>query len=212
MNHQLWKLLKDYGIPVLPMASASASQDAVSAARDLGYPVAMKISSPDISHKSDVGGVILNLGSDSEVEEGYRGMMDSVARHAPSASIDGVILQKMAIPGLEVIVGAKLDTQFGHLIMFGLGGIFVEVCKDVSFRVTPIDRETARDMVLEIKGSPIIMGARGKGPKDLEAIIDVITGLSVMLEQNPGITELDINPLIVYDKGATAVDARVLTL
>ncbi|MBA1341567.1 MAG: Acetate--CoA ligase [ADP-forming] II subunit beta [ANME-2 cluster archaeon] len=208
---RLWKLLRDWNIPVLPTAAASSAGMAVDVAKTLGYPVVMKLLSPDITHKSDVGGVILGLGSDKEVKDAYHGMMKSVKQQLPEARIEGVVLQKMAKPGLEVIIGAKLDLQFGHVIMFGLGGIFVEICRDVSFRVTPVDREMAREMVLEIKGSPIIEGARGMEPADLEAIIDVITALSSMLEKNSDITEIDINPLIVYSLGSVAVDARMLT-
>jgi len=208
---RLWKLLGDWNIPVLQTATASSAGMAVEVAKTLGYPVVMKLLSPDITHKSDVGGIILDLGSDKEVKEAYHVMMASVKQHFPKARIEGVVLQKMAGPGLEVIVGAKLDTQFGHVIMFGLGGIFVEICRDVSFRVTPVDREMAREMVLEIKGSPIIEGARGREPADMEAIIDVITALSSMLEKNPDITEIDINPLIVYSRGSVSVDARMLT-
>jgi len=208
---RLWKLLSDWNIPVLTMAFASSAGMAVETAKTLGYPVAMKLLSPDVTHKSDVGGVILDLDSDNEVKNAYNGMMESVKQQLPRARIEGVVLQKMAGPGLEVIVGAKLDPQFGHVIMFGLGGIFVEICRDVSFRVTPVDRDMAREMVLEIRGSPIIEGARGGKLADLEAIINVITALSSMLEKNPDITEIDINPLIVYSRGSVAVDARMLT-
>ena len=210
-EERLWKLLGDWNIPVLPTATVSSAGAAVEVAKTLGHPVVMKLLSPDITHKSDVGGVILDLGSDKEVKDAYHGMMKFVKQHLPEARIEGVVLQKMAEPGLEVIIGAKLDPQFGHVIMFGLGGIFVEICRDVSFRVTPVDRKMAREMVLEIKGSPIIEGARGREPADLEAIIDVITALSSMLEKNPDITEIDINPLIVYSRGSVAVDARMLT-
>jgi len=210
-EEQLWKLLSDWNISVLPTAAVSSAGAAVEVAKTLGHPVVMKLLSPDITHKSDVGGVILDLGSDKEVKDAYHGMMKSVKQQLPKARIEGVVLQKMAEPGLEVIIGAKLDPQFGHVIMFGLGGIFVEICRDVSFRVTPVDREMAREMVLEIKGSPIIEGARGRKPADLKAIIDVITALSSMLEKNPDITEIDINPLIVYSRGSVAVDARMLT-
>jgi len=210
-DDRLWKLLRDWNIPVLPTAAASSAGAAVEVAKTLGYPVVMKLLSPDITHKSDVGGVILDLGSDGEVKDAYHGIIESVKQHLPKARIEGVILQKMAEPGLEVIIGAKLDPQFGYVIMFGLGGIFVEICRDVSFRVTPVDREMAREMVLEIKGSPIIEGARGMESVDLKAIIDVITALSSMLEKNTDITEIDINPLIVYSRGSVAVDARMLT-
>ena len=208
---RLWKLLREWNIPVLPTAMASSAGMTVEVAKTLGYPVAMKLLSPDITHKSDVGGVVLDLDSDKGVKDAYQGMTESVKQHLPEARIEGVVLQKMAEPGLEVIIGAKLDLQFGHVIMFGLGGIFVEICRDVSFRVTPVDREMAREMVLEIKGSHIIEGARGRESADLEAIIDVITALSSMLEKNPDITEIDINPLIVYSQGSVAVDARMLT-
>jgi len=210
-EERLWKLLGNWNIPVLPMAAASSAGMAVEVAKTLDHPVVMKLLSRDITHKSDVGGVILDLGSDKEVKDAYHGMMKSVKQHLPEARIEGVVLQKMAEPGLEVIIGAKLDPQFGHVIMFGLGGIFVEICRDVSFRVTPVDREMAREMVLEIKGSPIIEGVRGRESADLEAIIDVITALSSMLEMNPDIIEIDINPLIVYSQGSVAVDARMLT-
>jgi len=209
---QLYDILKEYGIPFAQKITATSLQEALEAANKLHYPVVMKISSPDISHKTDIGGIILDLNSDEEIKRAYLTMIDSVKKKAPEARIDGVIIQEMAKSGIEVIVGVKLDPQFGHVIMFGLGGIFVEVYKDVSFRVTPIDRETARDMILEIKASSILQGARGQEPADIDAIIKVITGLSHMLQKNPDIIELDINPLIVYSHGVTAVDARVLTL
>ncbi|MCD4845700.1 MAG: acetate--CoA ligase family protein [Methanosarcinales archaeon] len=208
---QLHDILMEYGIPLVQKIMAASLQEAVEAANKLHYPVVMKISSPDISHKTDVGGILLDLNSDEEIKKAYLAMMDSVKKNIPEARIDGVIIQKMAKSGLEVIVGAKLDPQFGHVIMFGLGGIFVEIYKDVSFRVTPIDQKTAHDMILEIKASSIIQGARGQEPADIDAIIKVITGLSRMLEKKPGIIELDINPLIVYSHGAVAVDARMLT-
>jgi acyl-CoA synthetase (NDP forming) len=209
-KHDVWELLKECQIPVLPIVKASSIEEVVEVSNSLGYPVVMKISSPDISHKSDVGGIILDIDSEEEVKNAYRNMMDTVKQKVPDARIDGVMLQKMAEPGIEVIIGVKLDPQFGHVIMFGLGGIFVEIYKDVSFRVTPINSEMARDMILEIKGSPILMGARGRSTADINAIINVIIKLSEMLEKNPDIVELDINPLIVYEENAVAVDARML--
>jgi acyl-CoA synthetase (NDP forming) len=209
-KNDVWELLKECQIPVLPIVKASSIEEVVEVSNSLGYPVVMKISSPDISHKSDVGGIILDIDSEEEVKNAYRNMMDTVKQKVPDARIDGVMLQKMAEPGIEVIIGVKLDPQFGHVIMFGLGGIFVEIYKDVSFRVTPINSEMARDMILEIKGSPILMGARGRSAADINAIINVIIKLSEMLEKNPDIVELDINPLIVYEENAVAVDARML--
>jgi acyl-CoA synthetase (NDP forming) len=209
-KHDVWELLKECQIPVLPNVKASSLEEVVKVSNSLGYPVVMKISSPDISHKSDVGGIILDINSEEEVKNAYYNMMNTVKQKVPDARIDGVMLQKMAEPGIEVIIGVKLDPQFGHVIMFGLGGIFVEIYKDVSFRVTPVNSEMARDMILEIKGSPILMGARGRHAADIDAIINVIVKLSEMLEKNPDIVELDINPLIVYEKNAVAVDARML--
>jgi len=209
-KHDVWELLKECQIPVLPNVKASSIEEVVKVSNSLGYPVVMKISSPDISHKSDVGGIILDINSEEEVKNAYRDMMEAVSQKVVDARIDGVMLQKMAEPGIEVIIGVKLDPQFGHVIMFGLGGIFVEIYRDVSFRVTPVNSEMARDMILEIKDSPILMGARGRSAADIDAIINVIVKLSEMLEKNPDIVELDINPLIVYEKNAVAVDARML--
>lgn len=209
-KHDVWELLKECQIPVLPNVKASSLEEVVKVSNSLGYPVVMKISSPDISHKSDVGGIILDINSEEEVKNAYRDMMDAVSQKVVDARIDGVMLQKMAEPGIEVIIGVKLDPQFGHVIMFGLGGIFVEIYRDVSFRITPVNSEMARDMILEIKGSPILMGARGRSAADIDAIINVIVKLSEMLEKNPDIVELDINPLIVYGENAVAVDARML--
>ncbi|HUV81545.1 MAG TPA: acetate--CoA ligase family protein [archaeon] len=209
-KHDVWELLKECQIPVLPNVKASSIEEVVKVSNSLGYPVVMKISSPDISHKSDVGGIILDINSEEEVKNAYRDMMEAVSQKVVDARIDGVMLQKMAEPGIEVIIGVKLDPQFGHVIMFGLGGIFVEIYRDVSFRVTPVNSEMARDMILEIKASPILMGARGRSAADIDAIINVIVKLSEMLEKNPDIVELDINPLIVYEKNAVAVDARML--
>jgi acyl-CoA synthetase (NDP forming) len=207
---RLWGLLKKWDIPTVPVKIASSPDEAAETARTIQYPVVMKILSRDISHKSDVGGIILDINSEDELRQAYSTLMDSITKHAPNARIEGVMLQEMAQPGLEVIIGAKLDPQFGHVIMFGLGGIFVEIYRDVSFRVTPVDRSTARDMIHEIKASSIIKGTRGQQPKDIDAIIDVITKLSGMLVSNPEIIELDINPLIVYSHGAVVVDARML--
>jgi len=209
-KNDVWELQKECQIPVLPIVKASSMEEVIEVSNSLGYPVVMKISSPDISHKSDVGGIILDINSEEEVKNAYRDMMDTVKLKVPDARIDGVMLQKMAEPGIEVIIGVKLDPQFGHVIMFGLGGIFVEIYRDVSFRVTPVNSEMARDMILEIKGSPILMGARGRSSADINAIINVIVKLSEMLEKNPDIVELDINPLIVYEKNVVAVDARML--
>lgn len=202
------KLLAKYGIPVTQGSIAISEDEAYRIAYSIGFPVAMKISSPDISHKSDVGGVVLNVKKD-EVRSAYSDMISRIKKAVPEASIEGVLVQQMAPPGHELIVGLKKDAQFGHALMFGLGGIFVEVYKDVSFRVTPIDKKEALEMISEIKGFPILKGIRGRKPADVDAVAQVLVSVSEMAEKE-NIVELDINPLIVGEKGAVAVDARAM--
>lgn len=207
-EHEAKKLLKKYGIPVTEGYMAKSAGDALDIARRIGTPVAMKISSPDIPHKSDVGGVALDV-KEEEVEKTYNGIMARVRGGAPGASIEGILVQQMAPPGHETIVGLKSDPQFGHALMFGLGGIFVEVYRDVSFRVVPVGKEDALTMISEIKGYAILKGIRGRKPADMDAIADVLVAVSDMaLKEN--IIELDINPLIVHERGAVAVDARAM--
>lgn len=207
-EHEAKNLLAKYGIPVTKGQIAATADEALAIALHLGTPVAMKISSPDISHKSDVGGVALNVRRE-EVRTTYNEIISRVKKAAPNANIEGILVQQMAPPGHEVIVGLKKDAQFGHALMFGLGGIFVEVYKDVSFRVVPIDKSDALDMISEIKGYPILKGIRGRKPADIGAIAKVLMSVSKMAEKE-NIIELDINPLIVSESGAVAVDARAL--
>lgn len=158
-EHETKNLLAKYGIPVMKESIATSTDEALAIALHIGTPVAMKISSPDIPHKSDVGGVALNVRRE-DVPTTYNEIMSRIKKAAPGAHIEGILVQQMASPGQEVIVGLKKDAQFGHAIMFGLGGIFVEVYKDVSFRVTPIDKSDALEMISEIKGYPILKGIR----------------------------------------------------
>lgn len=202
------KLLKKYGIPVTEGQIAANADEARKIASRIGTPVAMKISSPDISHKSDMGGVVLNV-LEADVEAKFSEIMTRINKTAPSARIEGILVQQMAAPGIETIVGLKKDAQFGHAIMFGLGGIFVEVYKDVTFRVVPIDKNEALRMISEIKGYPILKGMRGKPSADLDAIAEVLVSVSE-IAQKEKIIELDINPLIVSERGAVAVDARAM--
>ncbi len=207
-EHEAKNLLAKYGIPVTKGQIAATADEALAIALQLGTPVAMKISSPDISHKSDVGGVALNVRRE-EVRTTYNEIISRIKKAAPNANIDGILVQQMAPAGHETIVGLKKDAQFGHALMFGLGGIFVEVYKDVSFRVVPIDKSDALDMISEIKGYPILKGIRGRKPADIEAIARVLMSVSDLAEKE-NIIELDINPLIVNESGAVAVDARAL--
>lgn len=204
------KFLKQAGIPVIETRLARTLKESVLFSQKMGFPVALKIASPDIVHKSDSGGVRLSLNNGSEVRAAYREIMDGVQEKNPSASIQGVSVQKMAKPGTEVIVGTSKDPQFGPVIMFGLGGIFVEVLKDVSFRIIPLGRKDALEMIEEIKGYPLLKGYRGKEPVDIPALTEIILKISKVMEEHPEIKELELNPIIAYKKGALAVDARII--
>jgi acyl-CoA synthetase (NDP forming) len=207
-EHESKKLLAKYEIAVTKESMAESADEAYAIASQIGTPVAMKISSPDISHKSDVGGVELNIAA-SDAKATYDKIISRINKAVPDARIEGILVQQMAPPGHEIIVGLKKDAQFGHALMFGLGGIFVEVYKDVSFRVTPIGIKEALDMISEIKGYPILKGIRGRKPADIDAIARVLVSVSEMA-QKENIIELDINPLIAGETGAIAVDARAL--
>jgi len=204
------KFLKQVGIPVIETRLARTLKESVLFSQKMGFPVALKIASPDIVHKSDSGGVRLSLNNASEVRAAYREIMDGVQAKNPSASIQGVSVQKMAKPGTEVIVGSSKDPQFGPVIMFGLGGIFVEVLKDVSFRIIPLGRKDALEMIEEIKGYPLLQGYRGKESVDIPALTEIILKISRVMEENPEIKELELNPIMAYKKGALAVDARII--
>jgi acyl-CoA synthetase (NDP forming) len=179
-------------------------------AADIGFPVVMKIVSPDIIHKSDVGGVRVGLESADAVRAAFDEVTAAVQRVQPSAQIEGVAVQKMAPPGTEVIIGMSKDAQFGPVLMFGLGGVLVEVLKDVSFRIVPLEERDARQMIEEIKGYPVLQGVRGQPPADLGALRSLLLKLSEFVEANPQIEELDLNPVFAYEKGAIAVDARIV--
>jgi acyl-CoA synthetase (NDP forming) len=207
-EHEAKKLLIKYGIPVTRESIANSPDEAFAIASQIGTPVAMKISSPDISHKSDVGGVVLNV-SAPEARSTYDRIISQIKKVAPIAKITGILVQQMAPQGHELIVGLKKDAQFGHALMFGLGGIFVEVYKDVSFRVVPIEKSEALDMISQIRGYPILKGIRGRKPANIEAIAHVLVSVSRMAEKE-NIIELDINPLMVNETGAIAVDARAM--
>lgn len=204
------KFLKQAGIPIIETRLAKTLREAVAISQKMGFPVALKIASPDIVHKSDSGGVKLSLKNVAEVRTAFKEIMDGAQKKNPSASIEGVSVQKMAKPGTEVIVGTSKDPQFGPVIMFGLGGIFVEVLKDVSFRIIPLSRRDAREMIEEIKGYPVLQGYRGKDPVDISALVEIILKISKVMEQNPEIKELELNPILAYKKGAMAVDARII--
>lgn len=200
-----------YGIPTPPSALATDLPRARSIADEIGYPVVMKIASPDILHKSDIGGIALGLENDEAVVRAYESIMTSVTQRMSGARIWGVTVQKQVPPGREVIIGMNRDPAFGPILMFGLGGIYVEVLKDVAFRLCPVTPDEAHEMLTEIKSYGLLRGARGAPPADMEAIVDTICRVSALAMDFEEITELDINPLIVGDvgKGALAADIRI---
>jgi Acyl-CoA synthetase (NDP forming) len=203
-------ILKAYDIPVVDARIAKTLPDAVKAAEDMGYPIVMKILSPDISHKSDVGGIRLNLKHADDVERAYNSMMSDVRHYMPDATITGVQLQKMISGGKEVIIGMDRDPQFGPLLMFGLGGTYVEFLKDVSFAVAPITEAEAKHMVSSIKTYPLIAGVRGEAASDIDSIIQTLLKVSQLVTDFPEILEFEINPLMVMPEGqgCVAMDIR----
>lgn len=203
-------ICKEYNIPVTRFKMARREEEIAKFAEEIGFPVVLKIVSPDIIHKSDVGGVIVNLKSAGEVEEAYKRILANVKKHQPKARVLGVLVQEMAPPSTEVIVGAVKDDQFGPSIMFGLGGIFVEVLEDVAFRIAPVTKREAELMVTEIKAYPVLKGYRNKPPLDTDAITEIIVNTSRLVTGHQVITELDLNPIMVYEKGAKTVDARII--
>jgi acetyl-CoA synthetase (ADP-forming) len=204
------ELLSAQGIPVVPTGLAKSPAEAVRLAKQLGLPAALKVVSADIVHKSDVGGVRLHLTSLTQVSKAYRDILDQVRTHVPQAAIEGVSVQTMANPGVEVVAGLTRDRTFGPVVMFGLGGVFVEVLHDVAFRVVPLRPKDARAMMQEIRGFPILQGYRGRPAVDLSALEAILLKLSTLAEQHPEIGEIDLNPVFAYPAGALAVDARII--
>lgn len=204
------RILKQVGIPVVETKLAKTQKEAVSFSQKIGFPVVIKIVSPDVIHKSDSGGVKLSLNNVADVKKAYDGILKKVKKQYPDAVIHGVSVQKMVRPGTEVVVGTSKDPQFGPVIMFGLGGIFVELLKDVSFRVIPVEQKDAQEMIEEIKGFPLLRGYRGKEPADIASLATIILKLSKFIEVNPQIKELEMNPIFAYRNRAVAVDARIL--
>ena len=200
-----------YGINAPQSKLARSLEEAATYAEELGYPVVLRIVSPDILHKTDVGGVRLDLESPEEAAQAFVEITSSVRRKVPSAWISGVSIQEMVTGGRELILGMSRDPQFGPLLMFGLGGISVEVLKDVSFRVAPVSRRDARDMVREIRAYPLLASFRGSEPMDEDAIVDALVRLSRLSVDFPEIQELDVNPAIVMPrgKGLRAIDCRM---
>jgi acetyltransferase len=208
--YEAFSRIADQGIPCTDFALTDNPDEAVKVAQKQGFPVVLKISSPDILHKSDVGGVRLNLDSTEAVEKAFDELLSTVKRSSPQAHVDGILVSKMAPPGLEVIVGMNRDPQFGPAILFGLGGIMVEIFQDVSLRLLPLSRNDALAMIREIKGHKLISGFRGQPPVDEQALADCLLSVAQMAEANPEIMEIDLNPVLAYPDGIVVVDVRII--
>ncbi len=212
LEHEAKEVLEAYGVPVARTRVASSPEEAVALARETGLPVVMKIVSPDIVHKSDAGGVFVGVRTEEEVRETFNKIVENAKKYKPDARIVGVTVQELAPQGLEVIVGATRDPQFGPVVAFGLGGVMVEALKDVSFRVAPVTPEDAEEMVREIKARDLLGPFRGQKPRDVGALKEVISRISQLVTDFPEISELDANPVMLYGEGEglKVVDARII--
>jgi acetyltransferase len=206
------EVLEAYSFPVPQSRLAETPEEAVDIAEEIGYPVVLKVASPDILHKTDVGGVKLNLSSPGDVRDAFDLIVYRSSRYMPDARVWGCLVQEMVIGGREILVGMNRDPQFGALVAFGLGGIYVEALKDVAFRIAPFSRQEAEEMIHEIRSYPLLEGVRGEAPADHEAMIDALMRISQLVTDFPEIVELDINPLTVFEegRGAMAIDMRLV--
>jgi len=204
------RLLQEYGVPYPEHGFAHSAEEALGIADRLGYPVVLKVVSSDVVHKSDLGGVVVGIENGQEVAPAYEGVLRSIGEHLPGANVAGLLVCRQASPGLEVIVGALHDAMFGPALMFGLGGIFAEVLRDVSFRVVPVERVDVEEMIREIQGYPLLAGARGQAGYDIEALADLLLTVARMMVERPEIKELDLNPVRLYERGLLALDARIM--
>jgi acetyl-CoA synthetase (ADP-forming) len=205
------RVLQLWGIPVNRTELVKNVDDAIRVAREIHYPVVLKIASPDISHKSDAKGVKVGIGSELELRQAFKDLINDVNTYNPKAKILGVAVQEHMPLAREAIVGGLQDKSFGPTVMFGLGGVWVEILKDVSFRLAPLTVDDAKEMMQEIKGYPVLAGTRGETPADIEALAVIIEKVGKLVAEFPQISELDINPVFVFNagKGAIAVDARI---
>jgi acetyl-CoA synthetase (ADP-forming) len=203
-------ILRASSIPVPMYKVVKDLAEALREAESIGYPIVLKVVSSDIIHKSDVGGVMTNLKDAEDVESAWSEMLFSLADNAPIAKIEGFLIEEMAPRGVEVIVGGLRDEQFGPAVMFGIGGVAVELLKDTSFRLAPVEKEEALEMMTEVKGYRFLKGLRGGEPSDIGAVSEVIVKLSKIIDCAEGVKELEINPLVVFEKGVLAVDARAV--
>ena len=204
------ELLKEYGISVPDFRLIKSEEEISGLAKEINFPITMKIVSPDIIHKTDAGGVKVGIKTEKEARIAYQEIIFEAKKYNKKAKISGVIVYPMVPQGTEIIMGMMKDPHFGQVIMFGLGGIFVEILKDISFRILPIEERDAEEMINEIKGYEILKGVRGECPKDIEAIKILLMKVSKLTAENPEINEIDLNPIFVFEKGLQIVDARMI--
>jgi acyl-CoA synthetase (NDP forming) len=203
-------LLSEYGLPVPRHELVTTPKQALAAAERIGYPVVLKVVSRSILHKSEIGGVRIGLADKEALNGAWEEMTRAVQSAGQRSSLEGFLLCEQAPPGLECIIGIVKDTQFGHAVMFGLGGIFVEVIKDIAFRVLPITRKDAEELVKETKSYKLLSGIRGQKARDIGAVVDCLMKTAAVVEDNRAIAEIDINPIVIFEKGAMILDARIL--
>ena len=203
------QVLSAYGIPVAKGILATKKEDAQKAAQKIGYPIVMKVVSPDIVHKTEAGAVAVGLKTNEEVLQAFDTLQKNARAYKKGAKIHGVLIQEMA-SGREIIIGSIKDAQFGPTIMFGIGGVLVEVMRDVAFRVVPISKFDAAEMIHEVKGYKILQQFRGQKPINENTILNILLKVSQLISENPQIKELDINPLFANEKEAKAADARII--
>ena len=204
------ELLREYGIPVPDFKLIKSEEEISGLAKEINFPITMKIVSPEIIHKTDAGGVKIGIKTEKEARIAFQEIIFEAKKYNKKAKIFGVIVYSMVPQGTEIIIGIMKDPHFGPVIMFGLGGIFVEVLKDISFRILPIEEIDAREMIAEIKGYEILKGVRGEASKDIEAIKNLLLKISQLALENPEVSEIDLNPVFVFEKGLQVIDARMI--
>jgi acyl-CoA synthetase (NDP forming) len=204
------QILKQHDIPYPKHRIALSAQEAAAVSEELGYPVVLKIISSDVPHKSDAGGVMVGLEDADQVNRGYETIVNRVQSTIPDACVEGVLVCQQAAEGIEAIVGAVDDPIFGPTVMFGLGGIFIEVLNDISFGVAPLKRIDAEEMIRDIKGYPLLTGARGQVACDLDRLTDLLLAVSDLVMERTNIKELDLNPVRLYEDGLMALDVRIV--
>jgi acyl-CoA synthetase (NDP forming) len=212
LEPQAIEYLERYHIPYPMRGFAHTAIEAGEIANRIGYPVVLKVVSPDIIHKSDVGGVFLGLKTNDQVVNGYEQIIDRIRLTAPEASIEGVLVCKQAHDGFDAIIGSFNDSVFGPTMMFGMGGIYTEIFKDVTFRIAPVNREEALEMIREIKGYPLLAGTRGFTGFDIEKLAELITTVSRFVTETPKITEMDLNPVRIFQTGLAVLDVRIMEI